>query len=149
MNNNMQATYQFIDTPQGIAIKCLDCLHTSYNTEDVVNLYCGKCNKFHDFNREYEKSFHNTGKICPQCAEKRFLEFQKAILNRSIEPGDFVKLKFDSNEQPPNSEYMWVEIKRVSGDFYLGELQNDPVFPMDYTHGSNVIFSKDEICQLL
>jgi len=31
----------------GKAIKCLVCGRTSYNPNDVVNLYCGHCHTFH------------------------------------------------------------------------------------------------------
>ena len=29
------------------SIKCLTCGKTSYNQNDIKNLYCGYCNKFH------------------------------------------------------------------------------------------------------
>jgi hypothetical protein len=32
-------------TPEGI--RCLVCKRTSYNPEDVKNLYCGHCKRFH------------------------------------------------------------------------------------------------------
>lgn len=35
-------------------ITCLTCLRTSYNQNDIKNLYCGHCHKFHD--REWIKS---------------------------------------------------------------------------------------------
>ena len=28
-------------------IKCLTCGHISYHTDDIKNLYCGFCNKYH------------------------------------------------------------------------------------------------------
>lgn len=31
-------------------IKCLTCNRTSYHPEDIKNLFCGFCNKFHDIN---------------------------------------------------------------------------------------------------
>jgi hypothetical protein len=29
-----------------IAIRCLDCGHTSYNPHDVTHRYCGHCHRF-------------------------------------------------------------------------------------------------------
>lgn len=39
-------TYIILDN--GKAIKCLECDKVSYHPDDVANLYCGFCHKFHE-----------------------------------------------------------------------------------------------------
>ena len=38
--------YTLLD--HGHAIRCNFCGMTSHNTQDVMHLYCGKCNRFHE-----------------------------------------------------------------------------------------------------
>ena len=38
--------YELLD--EGRAIKCLSCGLISHNPNDVANLYCGKCHRFHE-----------------------------------------------------------------------------------------------------
>jgi hypothetical protein len=40
------ARYRLVD--EGRAIECLRCGMISYHPEDVRNLYCGYCHRFHD-----------------------------------------------------------------------------------------------------
>jgi len=40
-------THQILNTPAGRAIKCLTCGSVSFNANDIEQLYCGKCHKFH------------------------------------------------------------------------------------------------------
>ena len=39
-------TYQLVEN--GRAIKCLECGMTSHNANDVRELYCGNCRKWHE-----------------------------------------------------------------------------------------------------
>lgn len=46
----IRPTFTLLDNGQ--AIKCFKCGLTSYNINDVRNLYCGKCKEFHDKNAQ-------------------------------------------------------------------------------------------------
>ena len=45
----MDKTYQLVKhiTSGQDGIKCLDCGMTSYHPDDIKNIYCGNCHKFH------------------------------------------------------------------------------------------------------
>lgn len=39
--------YEILQTPRGTAIVCLHCGSVSYNQNDIQELYCGFCHRFH------------------------------------------------------------------------------------------------------
>lgn len=55
-----ERTYEIVDN--GLGIKCLACGMISYNSNDVANLYCGNCHKFH---AEHTEGEDKTGKALP------------------------------------------------------------------------------------
>jgi hypothetical protein len=40
--------FDILSHAEGIAIRCRTCGMISHNQNDVRNLYCGKCHKFHE-----------------------------------------------------------------------------------------------------
>ena len=68
-----------------------------------------------------------------------------------LDPTDEVKLifEFDSDDpEAPNAERMWVEIKEISGQKFIGLLDNDPVYIDDLACGDPVTFEEKHIIQV-
>ena len=68
-----------------------------------------------------------------------------------MKPGDEVKLifRFDSgNPEAPSAERMWVEITKIAGRDFEGELDNEPVYITDLECGDPLTFSEKHIIQV-
>lgn len=84
----------YIITTKGTqkCITCLDCEKTSYNTNDIENLYCGHCHKFHQISLGYNtkriKINHGTATVdinCPQKTIDLLNELSDKVYN--MDPG--------------------------------------------------------------
>jgi Uncharacterized protein conserved in bacteria (DUF2314) len=58
--------------------------------------------------------------------------------------GKYVKLGFRTDDGRA-LEHMWVEVTGISGDFLVGNLNNDPVACSYLKDGTALEFTKDEI----
>lgn len=52
MSDEKRPTYELVSGPRGKAIRCLLCLHLSYNPHDIEHRYCGRCRTFHDIDAQ-------------------------------------------------------------------------------------------------
>lgn len=50
----MEKTFEVISVNNRPAIKCLTCQMISFNTNDIEQLYCGYCHKFHEDQQQPE-----------------------------------------------------------------------------------------------
>lgn len=65
-----------------------------------------------------------------------------------LQKGDKVKLIFVLTEQDDEyaCERMWVEIAKLDGEYFIGELINHPVKITNLEFGQTVNFSREHIC---
>lgn len=62
-----QKKYRISD--DGKSITCLHCNMESFNINDVNNLYCGKCHRFHDVWKTFEANKYATATFIPDSSK--------------------------------------------------------------------------------
>jgi hypothetical protein len=75
------------------------------------------------------ESKNNLEFICSDCFEEQIQKFNENLPD--VKPGDYIKAAFktvffDTPEEGPPIEHMWVLVKEILPEGYKGELYNEP-----------------------
>jgi hypothetical protein len=81
----------------------------------------------------------------------RTFSIPRSDQRRSLRPGDVVKLVFEADRPSDRgftAERMWVEVREVRPDGYVGELSNRPSFLAGLEPGARVTFGPQHVAAL-